>query len=121
MSNASPKVLVALFAAQFAIAIPVQSAPDIYVASWKLDYAMSECVGDAYKIAKKHQFTDNQQLTNTNGGKLKVLFANHKTGELSIVIKCSRGDGTASFAVGGYDNDQTFKMYSDINDSFKQL
>ena len=121
MIKDSPKVLLSLFVAQFAIAIPVQSAPDVYVASWKLNYAMTECVDDAYKIAKKHQFTDDQQLTNSNNGKLKVLFANHQTGELSIVIKCSRGDGTASFAVGGYDNDQTFKMYSDINNSFKQL
>lgn len=121
MIKDSPKVLLSLFVAQFAIAIPVQSAPYVYLASWHLLYPMKECVDDAYKIAKKHQFTAKQELINDNDGDLKTLYANHKTGKFKIVIKCSRGDGTASYAVGGYDNGQTYKIYSDINDSFIQL
>ena len=82
---------------------------------------MSECVNDAYTIARKHQFTDDQDLQNGNDGKLQTLYATHKTGELSIAIRCSRDDGTAAFSVCGYDNDHTYKMASEINTSFKQL
>ena len=121
MIKDSPKVLLSLFVGQFAIAIPIQSAPKVYLASWHLLYPMTECVDDAYKIAKKHQFTDDQELINDADGELKTLYATHKTGKFSIVIKCSRGDRTASYAVGGYDNGQTYKMYSDINDSYKEL
>ncbi|AHF63221.1 Phage integrase family domain protein [Synechococcus sp. WH 8109] len=60
MTKDSIKVLLCLFVAQFAIAIPVQSAPHVYVASWILKYSMSECVDDAYTIARKHQFTYGQ-------------------------------------------------------------
>ena len=121
MTKISHKVLLSLFVAQLAIACPVQSAPNVYVASWRLKYSMSECVDDAYTIARRHQFTEEQELTNDNEGKLKALYATHKTGELSIVIMCSRDDGTATYSVSGYDNDQTYNMYSSINNSFKQL
>ena len=69
MIRNSLTVLLSLFVAQFAIAIPVQSAPYPYVASWRQKYSMSQCVNDAYTIARKHQFTDDQQLTNESIGR----------------------------------------------------
>ena len=121
MINDPLKALLSLLVAQLAMAIPAQSAPDVYVASWRLKYAMSECVADAYTIARKHQFTLDQEIVSDSNGKLKNLYATHTTGEFSIVISCSREDGTAAFSVSGYDNDEVHDMFTIINDSFRQL
>ena len=121
MIRNSLTVLLSLFVAQFAIAIPVQSAPYPYVASWRQKYSMSQCVNDAYTIARKHPFTDDQQLTNESAGKLKTLHGSHKAGEHSIAILCSRDDGLAAFSVSRYHNDETHNMYSDTHKSFNQI
>ena len=82
---------------------------------------MSECVSDAYTVARKHGFTDSLELITDNGGSLKNLYGNHWNGELSIAISCSREDGTASYAVTGYDNDETWKMTDEIGDTYRKL
>ena len=81
---------------------------------------MSECVSDAYIVARKHGFTDRLELINDNGGSLKNLYGHHRNGELSIAISCSRDDGTAAYAVTGYDNDETWNMIDQIGDTYRE-
>jgi len=121
MKNVSIKALFVLFGVHLCAATPAYGAPHVYVSSWKLNYSTSECVDDAYTIARKHGFSDDRELLTGSTGKVKSLYATHRSGELSIVIQCDRDSGTAVFAVSGYDNDEAYDMMRDIGDSYQEL
>ena len=116
----SAKALLILFAAQVVAVLPVHASPYVYVASWWMKYPMSECVDDAYKIARKHQFTKDLDLAKASET-VQTLYASHRSGEFSIAIQCSRDDGTAAYSVSGYDHSHTYDMYLNVNQSFKDL
>ena len=114
------KAFLVLLAAQIVTVLPVHAAPYVYVASWRLNYPMPECVDDAYKIARKNQFTKDLDLAKASVT-VQTLYASHVSGEFSIAIQCSRDDGTAAYSVSGYDHQDTYDMYLNVNQSFKGL
>jgi hypothetical protein len=119
MKNA--RIIIASSAAitmSFNLFAPALASTNAYVTGGLLSGGLNQCLENAKKAATKAGFTESQEVVFDDDKKAGDFHANQKGSTLHMTMRCDPPQGVWSVAVSGVDNEQTFKGYNEVLNSF---
>lgn len=101
----------------FFLPVPASAVPHVYVNAVLGVNSVEKCIENAKAKAQKHGFIDDIEVVK-NHSRNSDFYATHKDTPMSIAVSCSAKLGTASIAIAGMNNDETFKMMTTYYNDF---
>ncbi len=102
----------------FNLFAPALASTNAYVTGGLLSGGLNQCLENAKKAATKAGFTESQEVVFDDDKKAGDFHANQKGSTLHMTMRCDPPQGVWSVAVSGVDNEQTFKGYNEVLNSF---